>query len=96
MCVIKTHFKCGLLIFAAHGSSLHTCAIIMLFNHVVMPHLSDGWIILAKEKCSQTKTIKGAQKFEKSKLLVCMEKVSHLLLLLMKNRLRAKEFILYF
>ena len=31
----------------------HTCAIIMLFNqHLCMQHLSGGWIILAREKCS--------------------------------------------
>jgi hypothetical protein len=29
-----------------------TCVIIMLFNlHLDMPHLSGGWIILAREKC---------------------------------------------
>ena len=28
-----------------------TCVMIMLFN---LPHLSSGWIILAKEKCSLT------------------------------------------
>ena len=30
-----------------------TCVLIMLFNQVLnMSHLSGGWIILAKEKCS--------------------------------------------
>ena len=30
-----------------------TCVMIMMFNHLLdMPHLSGGWIILAKEKCS--------------------------------------------
>ncbi len=32
----------------------HTCAIIMLSNHLDMPHLWGGWIISAKEKCSLT------------------------------------------
>jgi hypothetical protein len=32
-----------------------TCVMIMLFNQFLdLPHLSSGWIILAKEKCSQT------------------------------------------
>ena len=32
-----------------------TCVMIMLFNQLLdMPHLSGGWIILAKEKCSLT------------------------------------------
>ena len=32
-----------------------TCVLIMLFNQLLdMPHLSGGWIILAKEKCSIT------------------------------------------
>ncbi len=33
----------------------HTCAIIMLSNQYPdVPHLSGGWIISAKEKCSLT------------------------------------------
>ncbi len=37
------------------ASLRHTCAIIMLSNrHLDMPHLSGGWIISAKEKCSLT------------------------------------------
>ncbi len=36
-------------------SPRHTCALIILFNqHPDMPHLSGGWVISAKEKCSQT------------------------------------------
>ena len=36
-------------------STRFTCVIIMLFNQLLdMPHLSGGWIILAKEKCSLT------------------------------------------
>ena len=32
-----------------------TCVMIMLFNQLLdMPHLSGGWIVLAKEKCSLT------------------------------------------
>jgi hypothetical protein len=32
-----------------------TCAMIMLFSQLLeMPHLSGGWIILAKNKCSLT------------------------------------------
>jgi hypothetical protein len=32
-----------------------TCVMIMLFNQLLeMPHLSGGWIILAKDKCSLT------------------------------------------
>ena len=32
-----------------------TCTMIMLFNQLLdMPHLSGGWIILAKERCSLT------------------------------------------
>ncbi len=37
------------------ASLRHTCAIIILSNqHLDMPHLWDGWIILAKEKYSLT------------------------------------------
>ena len=33
----------------------YICVMIMLFNQLLdMPHLSGGWIILAKEKCSWT------------------------------------------
>ena len=36
-------------------STRYTCVMIMLFNQLLdMPHLSGGWIILAKEKCSLT------------------------------------------
>ena len=36
-------------------STRYTCVMIMLFNQLVdMPHMSGGWIILAKEKCSLT------------------------------------------
>ncbi|CDQ70574.1 unnamed protein product [Oncorhynchus mykiss] len=36
-------------------SSKCTCVMIVLFNRLLeMPHLSGGWIILAKEKCSLT------------------------------------------
>jgi hypothetical protein len=36
-------------------STRFTCVMIMLFNQLFdMPHLSSGWIILAKEKCSLT------------------------------------------
>jgi len=34
-------------------SPRHTCTVIMLCNqHLAMPHLSGGWMSLAKEKCS--------------------------------------------
>ena len=33
----------------------HTCVFVILFNQLLdMPHLTGGWIILAKEKCSLT------------------------------------------
>ena len=38
--------------FIVHCTSC-TCVMIMLFNQLLdMPHLSGGWILLAKEKCS--------------------------------------------
>ncbi len=51
-CVIKLHIlECSFIV----ASLRHTCAIIMLSNqHLDMPHLWGGWIILAKEKCSLT------------------------------------------
>jgi hypothetical protein len=37
------------------SSTRCTCVMIMLFNQLIdMPHLSGGWIILEKEKCSLT------------------------------------------
>ncbi len=51
-CVIKLHILEWPFIVA---SLRHTSAIIMLSNqHLDMPHLWGGWIILAKEKCSLT------------------------------------------
>jgi hypothetical protein len=49
---------------------------IMLFNQLLdMPHLSGGWIILAKEKCSLTGCKKiGSKNLERNKLFVRMEK----------------------
>ncbi len=51
-CVIQLH----ILEWPFIVSSLrYTCVIIMLSNqHLDMPHLWGGWIILAKEKCSLT------------------------------------------
>jgi hypothetical protein len=42
-------------------SSRCTLVMIMLFNQLLdMPHLSGGWIILAKEKCSLTHLREGS------------------------------------
>ena len=48
------------------ASRRHTCSIILLFNqHLYMPHLSGGLIILAKEKCSPTQILTNSRaKFE--------------------------------
>jgi hypothetical protein len=54
----------------------------MLFNqHIDMPHLSVGWIILAKEKCLTTLCLT----FERNKLLVRMENFWDLLFQLIKH-----------
>ncbi len=51
-CVIKLHISEWPFTVA---SLRHTCPIIMLSNqHLDLPHLWGGWIILAKEKCSLT------------------------------------------
>ena len=45
---LKTRDICGIVL-------CDTCVMIMLSNQLLdMSHLSDGWIILAKEKCSLT------------------------------------------
>jgi hypothetical protein len=51
-----------------------------------MPHLSGGWIVLAKDKCSLTgmKT-NVCTKFERNKLFVNMSNVWDLLFQLMKQ-----------
>jgi hypothetical protein len=51
-CVIKLHIlEWPFIVPSTRG----TCEMIMLFNPLLdMPHLSGGWIILAKEKCSLT------------------------------------------
>jgi hypothetical protein len=42
--------------FIVPPSTRCTCVMITLFNQLlVMPHLSGGWIILEKEKCSLTR-----------------------------------------
>jgi hypothetical protein len=47
-----SHGKSGLFIVP---SSRWFCVMIMLFNQLLdVPHLSGGWIIMAKEKCSLT------------------------------------------
>jgi hypothetical protein len=47
-----------------------TFVMIMLFNQLLhMPHLSGGWIILAKEKCSLTDVNKFAQHLRKISFL---------------------------
>jgi hypothetical protein len=58
---LKTWELCGVVLFdkTAHfrvaPSSRCTCVITMLFNQLLdIPHLSGGWIILAKEECSIT------------------------------------------
>jgi hypothetical protein len=59
----------------------------MLFNQLLdMPHLSGGWIILAKEKCSLTGMYTNlCTKFERNKLFVCMEHFCDVLFQLMKH-----------
>jgi hypothetical protein len=49
---------------------------IMLFNQLLdMPHLSGGWIILAKEKLSVNRDAKNVcTKFERNKLFERLEK----------------------
>ena len=52
-CVTKLHILKWPFIVQSTGC---TSVMIMLFNQILdMPHLSGGWIILAKEKCSLTK-----------------------------------------
>jgi hypothetical protein len=51
-----------------------------------MPHLSGGWIILTKEKCSQTgMSIILSTTFERNMLSVRMENLWDLLFQLMKH-----------
>ena len=55
-------------------STRSTFVMTMLFNELLdMPHLSGGWIILAKEKCSLTGTQTNSCTFESNKLFACME-----------------------
>lgn len=71
-CSLKTCNICGIVLcdktaghFIVTRPKL-TCAIIMLINqHLDMSHLSGGWIVLAKEKCSLSWT-----KSERNKFLV--------------------------
>ena len=52
ICVTKLHILEWAFIVT---STRCTCVMILLFNHLLdMPHLSGGWIILAKEKFSLT------------------------------------------
>ncbi len=52
------------------ASPRHTFAIIMLSNqHLDMPHLWGGWIILAKEKCSLTQLGLGLVFLQTSQVL---------------------------
>ncbi len=51
---LKTRDTCGFVL-CNKSSPKYTCVLIIPFNqHLDMPHLSGGWIILAKEKCSLT------------------------------------------
>lgn len=56
--VLKLHTLEGPFIVTSPG---HTCVIITLFNeHCDRPHLSGGWVILAKEQCSLLVLLKSA------------------------------------
>jgi hypothetical protein len=78
----QTWDNCGIVLFDKTEwliivpSTRCNCVMIRLFNHLLdMPHLSGGWIILAKEKCSLTGMYANwCTKFERNKLFVCMEK----------------------
>ena len=70
---------------------------IMLFNQLLdMPHLSGGWIILAKEKCSPNKDVNNF--VHRNKLIVRMEHFWDLLFQLMKHGIKTVhvEFIFLF
>ena len=64
-----------------------TCVIIMLFYQLLdMPHLSGGWIIVAKEKFSLIgMSANLCTTFERNKLFVRMENFWDLLFQLMKH-----------
>ncbi len=80
-CVIKLHILEWPFIVT---SLRHTCAIIMLSNqHLDMPHLWGGWIILAKEKCSLRQICE--QYLREIGLFFYLEKVLDLWVQLMKN-----------
>ena len=63
------------------------CVRIMLFNQLFdIPHLSGGWIILAKEKCSLTGMLTNlSTKSERNTFFVRMEHFWDLLFQLMKH-----------
>ena len=64
-----------------------TCVMIMLFNQLLdMPHVSGGWIILTKEKCSLTGMETNLRTtFEINWLFVRMEHFWDVLFQLMKH-----------
>jgi hypothetical protein len=64
-----------------------TCVMIMLFKQLLdMPHLSGGWIVLAKEKCSLTgmKHI-CSQNLREISFFLCIENVWDILFQVMKH-----------
>jgi hypothetical protein len=64
------------------------CTCVKLFNQFLdMPHLSGGWIILEKEKCSLTGILTI---FERNKLFVHLENLWDLLFQLMKRGTNTK------
>ena len=55
LCDKTAHFRVAFYCCFIVPSTRCTCVMIMLFNQLLdMPHLSGGWFILAKEKCSLT------------------------------------------
>ncbi len=87
-CVIKLHILEWPFIVT---SPRHSCVLTVPFNqHPDMPHLSGGWIILAKEKCALTQIKTNLWiKFE------CVEKVWNVLFQL-KNGSENKSVVFIF
>ena len=57
-----------------------SCVMIMLFNQLLdMPHLSGGWILLAKEKCSLNRDVnKFVHRIWEKKNLLCIWNISRM------------------